>query len=38
MYEDNKHFQQASTELIFILLILYKIDWLHKTRKHSTYC
>jgi hypothetical protein len=33
MHKD-KHFQEASTELIFIHLILYKMDWLHKTRKH----
>jgi hypothetical protein len=35
MQQNSKHFQEASTELIFIYLILYKIDLLHKTRNKT---
>lgn len=35
MRQNNKHFQEESTELIFIYLILYKIALLHKTRNKT---
>lgn len=35
MHQNNKHFQEESTELIFIYLILYKIVLLHKTRNKT---